>query len=315
MKRILIDCDPGIDDSIALVMALKSPELNVEAISAVTGNLQADRTSMNARKILEMLGRTEVPVSQGSMLPLSGEYPHDPFSHGKDGLGNTRLPESRIKLDPRPAIEMIYQTVKKFPGECTILCLGPLTNIAMTILQHPDLVDIVKDLILIGGAFGFNRYGLEYATGGNPSSEWNIFVDPEAARIVFHSGIAITAIGLDVATHAALEVDHEHKTRLQKSHKPEADYFLQLLRYVENRGFRSYCVLIDSLAIAAAIEPNLFKTRTIYVDIATQGKLTRGQTVVDHRKNFQWDDLPQISAAYDANFSAILELLVNRIIE
>jgi purine nucleosidase/pyrimidine-specific ribonucleoside hydrolase len=313
MRRILIDCDPGIDDSLALIFALKSPELNVEAITAVTGNLQSDRTSTNARKILELIGRTDVPVSQGSMLPLSGEYPHDPFSHGEDGLGNTKLPESSIKVDPRPASEMIYQTVKEFPGECTLLCLGPLTNVAMTILQYPDLVDTVKELILIGGAFGFNRYGLEYATGGNPSSEWNIYVDPQAAKIVFHSGIEITAIGLDVATHASLEVDSEHRLRLENAHKPEAEYFLKLLQFVENRGFRSYCVLIDSLAIAAAIDPSIFKTRKISVDIATQGKLTRGQTVVDHRKNFQWDDMPQISGAKDADFSAFLELLVNRI--
>jgi len=315
IKRVLIDCDPGIDDSIALILALKSRELKVEAITAVTGNLQSTMTSKNARKILEMVGKAEVPVSKGSMLPLNGIYPHDPFSHGEDGLGNTYLPESDIKLDPKPATEMIYHTVKKFPGEVTVICLGPLTNIALTILQYPEFVNLAKELIVIAGSFGFNRYGLEYATGGNPSSEWNVFVDPEAAKIVFHSGLEITAVGLDVATHPALKVNQDHRKRLRKANKPETNYFLQLIQFVENRGFRAYCVLIDSLAVAAAIRPDLIKTRKVYVDIATEGKLTRGQTVVDHRKNFQWNDLPQISAAYKVDFPVFLELLVSRIID
>ena len=202
MRRILLDCDPGIDDSTAIIFALKSNLIKVEAITAVSGNLTADRTSINALKTLELLDVVDIPVAQGMMKPLVRAFPHDPFSHGDDGLGNTQLPVPELQLDQRFGPDLIIETVNQFVGEITLVATGPLTNIAVALMKAPDIVDKVDRLILIGGAFGFNEYASTYATGDNPVSEWNVYVDPEAARLVFHSGIPITAIGLDVATQS-----------------------------------------------------------------------------------------------------------------
>jgi purine nucleosidase/pyrimidine-specific ribonucleoside hydrolase len=313
MKRILLDCDPGIDDSTAILFAIKSAELEIEAITTVSGNLMADRTSINALKTLELIGIDDIPVAKGIMHPLVRPYPRDPFSHGDDGLGNTGLPDPRLQLDPRFAPDVIVDTVDRFPGDIALVATGPLTNVAAALMKDPDMPRKVDQLILIGGAFGFNSYSSVYATGDNPVSEWNIFVDPESARLVFHSGIAITAIGLDVATHPSINFRESDIQKLHEAANRESAYLLDLIRFVTERNFKSYCVLIDSMAIAAAIDPTVIQTKEIFVDIETKGELTLGQTVVDFRENFTWTHLPQIKAAYDADFPRFLDMLITAI--
>lgn len=313
MKHIILDCDPGIDDSIAIILAARSPELKIEAITTVTGNLLADRTSVNARKTLELIQREDIPVAQGCLHPLVRKYPRDPFSHGDDGLGNTHLPEPHMKLDPRFATQVICDTVHAFAGNITLVATGPLTNVALAILQEPEIAKMVNDLIIIGGAFGFNEYASTNATGDNPVSEWNIFVDPEAAKIVFHSGMPITAIGLDVATHPGINLSPQYWQLLENSNRVEAKYMLGLLNFVKQRGFQDYCVMIDAMAIAAAIDPTLVDTQKIHVDIETQSDLALGQTVVDRRNNFRWSHLPQIQGACGADFQRFHDLLIQRL--
>ena len=313
MKKILLDCDPGIDDSIAIIFALKSSELNIQAITSATGNLTADRTGVNIRKILELMNRGDVLVAQGLMRPLICEYPLDPFSHGIDGLGNTGLPEPRLTLDPRSAPDLMADIIHSNPHEITIVATAPLTNIAFMILKEPNIAQLVKELILIGGSFGFNRYAFTNATGGNPVSEWNVFVDPDAAKIVFHSGMNITAIGLDVATHPEINLLSHHRTELEHANNRESEHFLKILKYLDEKHFQSYCALIDSLAVAAAINPDLIQTQEIHVEIETHSELTRGQTVTDHRDNFRWQHLPVIRAASNANFKGFLELLIAKV--
>lgn len=311
MKRVIIDCDPGIDDSLAIILALKSPKLQVEAITAVTGNLPADRAQENIYKILDLLGEKDFPTARGLLHPLSGHYPHDPFSHGEDGLGNTSLPTSERPVNDGFAPQLIIQTIKEHPGELTLIATGPLTNIALALMHQPDIAHQIQDLILIGGAYGFNRYGYQRATGGNPSSEWNVFVDPEAAKFVFHSDLKIKAVGLDVATHPKNKINEAQRQKLQGASKPEAAYALGLIDFVEDRGFGTYTILIDSLAVAAALDPSLVAFREIYVDVALEGNLTRGQTVVDHRHKFQDQELPTILAAHSFLFDKFLDMVVN----
>lgn len=310
MKRILLDCDPGIDDSTAIILALKCEALKIEAITTVSGNLRADQTAINALKTLELIGKHDVPVAQGTLKPLVRPNPRDPFSHGDDGLGNTGLPAPSLALDPRFAPEVIVDTVNRHAGDITLVATGPLTNIAYALMKAPEIVPKINELIIIGGAFGFNEYAARYATGDNPVSEWNIYVDPEAAHLVFHSGIPITAIGLDVATHPEINFRDKDITQLKSAHNRESAYLLELINFVTERNFMSYCVLIDSMAIAAAIDPTLIQTEKIYVDIETKSDLTLGQTVVDRRANFTWTHLPQIQAAYDADFGRFLDLLI-----
>jgi inosine-uridine nucleoside N-ribohydrolase len=313
MKKILLDCDPGIDDSIAIILALKSTEVSIQGITSATGNLRADRTGVNIRKTLELMNRTDVPVAQGLMRPLVCEYPLDPFSHGNDGLGNTELPEPRLSLDPRSAPDFMADIIHSHPHEITIVATAPLTNIAFMLLKEPAIAQLVNELVLIGGSFGFNRFAFTNATGGNPVSEWNIFVDPDAAKIVFHSGMNITAIGLDVATHPDINLLSHHRTELEHANNPESEHFLKILKFLDEKHFQSYCALIDSLAVAFVINPDLIQTQEIHVEIETQSQLTRGQTVTDHRDNFKWQHLPIIRAASNANFEGFHDLLITKL--
>lgn len=313
MKRVILDCDPGIDDSLAILFALKSPALHVEAITAVSGNLIAQRAVANICKTLDLFGAPSIPVAAGMATPLVRPYPSDPFSHGEDGLGNTFLPDSTRRLDPRFAPDLLVDLVNQYPGEITILASGPLTNIALALMKVPSFARKVERIIFLGGAYGFNEYAYTFATGDNPVSEWNVYVDPEAARTVFHSGIPLVAIGGDVFAHPAINLTDEHVAALRGAANRESAYMLDLLNFVLGRGFLSYCILIDSLCVAAALDPAILQTKRIHVDVETQGRLTLGQTVVDTRANFRWSHLPQIEAACDADFPRFLGLLIGAI--
>ena len=310
MTPVLIDCDPGIDDSVGILFALGSGVLDVKAITAVSGNLTADRCSDNARRILDLAGAQDIPVAQGPLKPLVRPYPRDPFSHGDDGLGELALKASGRALDKRFAADLILDTAEAHGGELTILALGPLTNLALATIKDPNLPRKIKKLIIIGGSFGFHSVGTTRATGDNPASEWNIYVDPEAAEIVFEAGFNLTAVGLDVATHPSIELSAKHRERLAEAGTPAATFLLGVVGFVERRGFRSYCGLIDSLAVAAAIDPSVVLAETVAVAIETQSVLSLGQTVVDRRDHFRWAHLPQISAARDVDAARFFDLLI-----
>ena len=313
MQKVIIDCDPGIDDALALILAIKSPELQIEAITTVSGNLTADRCYTNVLKIMELMKVDFIPVAQGSLKPLVREFPTDPFSHGQDGLGNTNFQEPAYPSSLEYAPDLIVKTVNQHPNEITLITLGPLTNIALALMQDPTLANRVQELIIIGGAFGFNPHAALNATGDNPVSEWNIYVDPEAAKLVFHSGINITALGLDVATHRDINFTTDEIEHIRSAGKPETQYLLDIVDFVSGRGFQTYTVLIDSTAIATAIHPDIFETKRIHVDIETQGELTRGQTVTDIRDNFRWTHLPAINAAHDADFGKFRDFVITTI--
>ncbi|MCX5494008.1 nucleoside hydrolase [Kaistia dalseonensis] len=310
MKPILIDCDPGIDDSVAIAFAMGSGKLAIRAITTVSGNLTADRCADNATRVLDRFSAPAIPVAMGPLKPLVRPYPRDPFSHGDDGLGELRLAPSTRAIDPRFAPDLIVETANAEGGDLTILALGPLTNIALATIKDPDLPRKVKELIIIGGAFGFQSEGSTRATGDNPASEWNIYVDPEAADIVFKAGFNLTALGLDVVTHSTIELGATDRKTLEAAATPAAEFLLGVVAFVERRGFKSYCGLIDSLAVAAAIDPAFVTLEDIQVAVETQSSLTLGQTVVDRRDNFRWTHLPTIKAASAVNATRFFELLV-----
>lgn len=314
MTNVLIDTDPGMDDAIAIAVAHKSPRLTIKAITAVTGNLPADRTSANARKVLDLLGAAEIPVAQGPLKPSAGDYPVDPFSHGSDGLAESGFPESARGLDPRSAAELIVDTVDAHPGDLTILALGPLTNVAAALDLDPSLPAKVGRLIIIGGSFGATPYAWTQATGANPVSEWNIFVDPEAARRVFHAGFELLAVGLDVGTHPSINFRDGDLERLRASERPEAEFAVRVVDFVNGRGYQSYCSLIDSTAVAAAIDPTLVETELVLCDVALGDHLTRGMTVVDRRNHHAWTDLPRIEIATSLDYGRFLDLVTGELV-
>lgn len=311
--KVLIDTDPGMDDALAISLAHKSDALSIEAITTVTGNLPSDRTSANALRMLDLLGAGDVPVAQGPLVPLGGDYPSDPFSHGSDGLAESHLPASRRDLDPRTAAQLIVDTVHGEPGGISICALGPLTNIALALEIDPDLPAKVERLIIIGGAFGATPYAWSQATGDNPTSEWNVFVDPEAAKIVFNAGFRMLAIGLDVATHPAINFRDEDLERLRASQNAEAQLAARIVDFVHGRGYQSYCSLIDSTAVAALIDPTLVTVERVRCDVETEGRLTRGMTVVDRRRHHRWDDLPEIDIAVGFDHARFLDLVTEEL--
>jgi inosine-uridine nucleoside N-ribohydrolase len=309
MSNVLIDTDPGMDDAIAIAIAYKSPDLTIRAITAVTGNLPSDRTASNARKVLDLLNAPETPVAQGPTKPSAGDYPVDPFSHGSDGLAESNFPESTRKLDPRGAAKLIVDTVNAYPGDITILGLGPLTNLAEALDIDPELPSKVSQLIIIGGSFGATPWAWSQATGANPVSEWNVFVDPEAAKRVFHAGFDLLAMGLDVGTHPEINFRPGDLDRLRASERPEAEFAIRVVDFVNGRGYQSYCALIDSTAVAAAIDPSLVETDTVLCDVALGDELTRGMTVVDRRNHHAWTDMPRIRIATGMDFGRFLDLV------
>jgi inosine-uridine nucleoside N-ribohydrolase len=272
-SRVILDTDTGVDDAFALLFAMRSPELKIEAITAVSGNVPLELTLPNAMRMVEIAGRTEIPVAAGAKVPLLRRLVTAEYAHGNNGLGGAVFPEPKIKPVPESAAELICKIVRKYPGEVTLIPVGPLTNIAIALSTEPDLARLVKGIVLMGGSL----------SGGNitPAAEFNIYVDPEAARIVFQSGIPITMVGLDVTRRTSLT--DEHVRILQASQNPVSQAAAKIARnaidHNREQGFVIGPNMHDSLAVAAFIDPSILKFKDFYVDVETSGELTAGQTL------------------------------------
>lgn len=271
--RVIIDTDPGVDDAFALLLAMRSPELQIEAITPVAGNVPLDLTLPNALRMVEIAGHDDIPVAAGAKAPLLRRLVTAAYAHGENGLGGAVFPEPKRKPVAESAPVFIGQIVRKYPGEVTLITLGPLTNIATALNSDNELAGMIKGVVMMGGSL----------SGGNitPAAEFNIYVDPEAARIVFQSGIPITMVGLDVTRHTSLTEDH-FKT-LQAAQNPVSQAAAKIARnaidHTRSQGFLVGPNMHDSLAVAAFLNPSLLKWKEYYVDIETTGELTAGETV------------------------------------
>jgi purine nucleosidase/pyrimidine-specific ribonucleoside hydrolase len=314
MKKIILDCDPGMDDSAAIVMAAKSPDLELLAVTTVNGNYPADVTCINARKILELIGRTDIPVARGMARPMVRDSPRDPFSHGKDGQGENFLPDPVMPVSKLHAVELIIETVKRYPREVHLLVTGPMTNIAMALVKEPELGPLIASIIAISGSFGLNEYAFLNATGDTPQSEWNVYVDPEAAAIVYRSGIPLTALGLDVATHFDVNFSGEEVETFRRHRNKEARFLATAIDFVRSRGFEAYCAIIDCMAVGYAIDSSLVETIKGRVGIETGNGLTLGMTVLDRRHHHTWTHLPEITIGRHAAYDRFLKLLTGLIL-
>lgn len=314
MKKIILDCDPGMDDAMAIIMACKSPQLDIKAITTVNGNCPVDVTSSNALKILELLGRTDIPVAKGMAKPMVRDVPKDPFTHGDDGLAQANLPVPVTSLSKQHAVDLIIETVSENPGEIFILALAPMTNLAMAIQKDPEIKKKIAGICAISGAFGLNSYAYANATGDTPQSEWNVYVDPEAADLVYRSGIPLIALGLDVATHFDVNFSDEDRQRLVQSGKREAWFLNNAIDFVQQRGFESYCTIIDCLAVGWAIDPTLIETIQGRVGIEKKDGLTLGMTVLDSRHHHVWEHLPLIEIGCRVDYGRFLKLLMDRVL-
>jgi inosine-uridine nucleoside N-ribohydrolase len=271
--RVIIDTDPGVDDALALLLAMRSPELKLEAITAVAGNVPLDLTLPNALRMVEIVGRTDIPVAAGAKAPLLRRLVTAAYAHGENGLGGAVFPEPKVKPTADPAAQVIRQIVRQYPGEVTLLTIGPLTNIATALNSDSELASLVKALVMMGGSL----------SGGNitPAAEFNVYVDPEAARIVFQSGIPITMVGLDVTRKMSLTEDHVRQ--LEAGQNPVSQAAAKIARNVINhhreQGFVVGPNMHDSLAVAGFFDPSLLTWKEYYVDVETTGELTAGETL------------------------------------
>jgi len=271
--RAIIDTDPGVDDALALLLAMRSPELKIEAITPVAGNVPLDLTLPNALRMVEIAGRTDIPVAAGARAPLMRRLVTATYAHGENGLGGAVFPEPTAKPVAMPAAEIIRQIVRKYPGEVTLITIGPLTNIATALNSDPEIASMVRGLVMMGGSL----------SGGNitPAAEFNVYVDPEAARIVFQSGMPVTMVGLDVTRRTSLT--DEHVRTLEAAQNPVSQAAAKIGRNAINhnreRGFLVGPNMHDSLAVAGFLDPAILTLQDYYIDVETTGELTAGETL------------------------------------
>lgn len=275
MHRIILDTDPGIDDALALFLALASPEeVQLEAITTVSGNVHVDLTTRNALALLELAGRTDIPVARGCDRPVVGRSAFAADVHGDNGLGGVELPEPRIQIVEKHAVDLIIEKVMDAPGEITLVPIGPLTNIAMAVRREPRLAERVRSVVLMGGA-------LRVPGNITPAAEFNIYVDPEAAQVVLHAGWPLAMVSLDVTRQALLW--REQVDTLAANGHPVTALIKRMHTYytdVYGQGQRVQAIeMHDPLCLASVFRPDFITWQTAYVDVELVGTLTRGETV------------------------------------
>jgi purine nucleosidase len=277
-RKIIIDTDPGQDDAVAILLALASPELEVLALVAVAGNVRVTQNAHNALQILEVAGRPDVPVYLGCERPMRHPLVTAEYVHGATGLDGPTLPDPTISPRPGHGVDYIIETLLAHePGSITLCCLGPLTNIGMAMVKEPAIVSRIAEIVLMGGGC---------FEGGNitPAAEFNIYVDPEAADLVFRSGVPITQIPLDVS-HSMLTTQARidaFRALGNRSGVVTAEMLEFFERFDEQKYGWEGGPLHDPCVIAWLLKPELFQGRHINVVIETQSELTRGMTVADY---------------------------------
>jgi inosine-uridine nucleoside N-ribohydrolase len=271
-RRVILDVDPGIDDAIAILLALRSPELKVEALTTVAGNVTVERGSENALRVLSLARRTDIPVAKGSARPLRKQLVTATYWHGPNGLGGVELPRSNASLDRRHAVDLMIELVHRYPRDLTIVATGPLTNVALALRKAPSMRHELSEIIVMGGS----------TVGGNETAaaEFNFYVDPDAARVVFESGVPVTMVGLNAT----------RQTLLTRQHVRDLDASASCLgRFVAKLGNFSLkegddmtvgMPLHDPLALALAVDKTLAKkTLPMRIEIDTRSGLTNGASI------------------------------------
>jgi inosine-uridine nucleoside N-ribohydrolase len=273
-QRVIVDTDPGTDDAMAILLALNSSELKVEAFTVVPGNVDGRQGLDNALKIVSLAGRCDVPVAGGAQHPLMQKLVTAQYWHGKNGIAGIELPASHCKPDPRFGPDLIIQLVHQYPHEITLIPVGPLTNIALAVSKDPSIVPLVKNIVIMGGSIG----------GGNVdgAAEANVYGDPEAAQIVFTAGWMVTMVGSDVGERTL--ITRKELTQLRSTHGPENDFIAQIVDFYVTRSEKSGwsgAAMYDPLAVAIAMDPTYGTLKDMHVDVETKGEFTRGETVAN----------------------------------
>lgn len=274
IRRIILDTDPGIDDALAFFLALASPEVQLEAVTTVSGNVPVELTTRNALTLLTLAGRTDILVARGCSVPLVREPIDAAHVHGDNGLGGVWLPPPQMQPVTQHAVDLIINKVMQAPGEITLVPIGPLTNIALAVRQEPRIAQQVREVILMGGA-------LRVPGNVTPTAEFNIFSDPHAAHIVLHAGWPLRMVSLDATKQAVMQREQIDRLAAKGGRVPQAiqqmmtHYFDIFGPQYETTDFHMH----DPLCLAAAFQPDLITWEPAYVDVELTGTLTLGETV------------------------------------
>jgi inosine-uridine nucleoside N-ribohydrolase len=270
-----MDVDTGVDDALALALAVRHPNIQLEAVLSVSGNVGLELTTRNTLRVLDWLGASEVPVYAGNARPLAGPVREATHWHGVDGLGGAQLPDPKRPAAGTDAVMYLIETLMRAPGEITLVCTAPLTNLALAVTKCPEIVENVKEVVIMGGAA---------RPPGNvtPTAEFNVYADPEAAAIVFQQSWSLTMVGLDVTNRVTLS---RAERNALDSKKREAVLLREVTRHLFDVRGVTTMALHDPLALLVAIEPDLVTTIDADVDVETRGMHTLGQTVVDLRSS------------------------------
>ena len=305
MTSVILDCDPGHDDAIALLLAVASPEIELLGLTTVSGNKTVEQTTANAIRVLDHLGRADIPVAAGAERPLVRRREVRPVAHhGETGLDGPDLPAPARGPLREHAIEWIAATVLASHEPVTLVATAPLTNVALFLARYGELEARLARIVLMGGAIGEGNF--------TPAAEYNMWVDPEAAARVFSSGLDITMVGLDVTYKALMTPRHaERLAAAGRAGKLVADLYAFYSRFHRERFGWEGAPVHDACAVAQVIAPELIETRTCGVRIDTGGELSRGRTNVDRWDRMGWE--PNCRAAVDIDAEGFLELLVERV--
>ncbi|MPZ52526.1 MAG: hypothetical protein GEU79_07310 [Acidimicrobiia bacterium] len=302
---IIIDSDPGHDDAIAILLAIASPEVELLGVTTVGGNTSLENTTTNALKILELANRPDIPVAAGAGHPLVRDLEVADHVHGRTGLDGPKLPEPEQRPHHLHAIDFMAATLEEHAAPVTLIPVGPLTNIALLLRRYPNVVEQIERVVLMGGAVGLGNR--------TPSAEFNIWADPEAAAVVFGSGLDITMVGLDV-THLAL-LGPERNEELRGGGRA-GQVVAELIEFFVGFHRDTYGLeqapIHDAVAVGEVIWPGLVETEHLAVDIETSSPMTVGRTVVDRWK--VTDTVPNAHVALNMDGPAFIDRLVTRIV-
>jgi inosine-uridine nucleoside N-ribohydrolase len=305
VRPVLIDCDPGQDDAIAILLALASPELELLGVTTVAGNQTLDKTTVNALKVLELAGRSDVPVAAGADRPLVRKLVTAGDAHGETGLDGPALPMPHSQSLEQHAVDFLAERVLASNRPVTLVPLGPLTNVALFLAQRPEAAAKLDRIVLMGGAIAEGNM--------TPSAEFNIWVDPEAAARVFESGLDITMVGLDVTDRAVLTAEHADSLRgagrVGTAVAAMLDFYGSFYREVYDHGG---CPVHDAVAVAHVIHPGLVETVARHVAVELGSGLCVGRTVVDMRRRLAAPE-PTARVAVDVDVDGFRELLLGRL--
>ncbi len=300
-KKIILDCDPGHDDMIAIMLASASEKIDILGITTVAGNQTGEKTFTNALKILTLIKETNIPISRGFDKPILRDLMVAPQIHGSSGLDGADLPEPQMKPTGKHAVDFIIDTLLSSEERIYLVPTGPLTNIAISLIKEPRIKDKIERVVLMGGAV--------YDSNITPAAEFNIAVDPEAAKIVFESGLPITMVGLDV-TNKSLFTSKDIE-KIAKMGGPVSRVVAPLLSFFAKTNLEVFNIdgapLHDPLTVAYLLDNTILHTEKLHVDIETRGEFTSGRTVVDIYKIT--NKKPNVDVALKVNVEKFKQLI------